>query len=66
VRGVIDAPANVAPAMQAYMVHYTHGRIALSESANDRRGRLITEGALLATLAPLVLAIGMIVARGLG
>src|SRR5690349_19806458 len=36
VRGVIDAPANVAPAMQAYVVHYMHGRIALSESANDR------------------------------
>jgi len=65
VRGVIDAEANVVPAMQAYMVHHMNERIALTETANNAKAKSIAEGAFLATMAPLALALGMLVARWL-
>lgn len=62
-RGVIDAPNNVVPDMQAYMVHYMIKRIATTERANNAKAKWITEGSWLASSAPLVLFAGIVVAR---
>jgi hypothetical protein len=62
VRDVIDAPDNVVPPMQAYMVFHMNQRITDAEKANNKKAKHIIEGAFLATLSPLVLAGGILLA----
>lgn len=61
-RGVIDAADNVAPDLQAYMVHYMNERIAITEGANDTKAKDIRSGTRSATCAPMFLLAGILVA----
>lgn len=60
--GVIDAAANVAPVVQAYVVYYMAERINATEEANALRENCILWGCWCAFATPVVLAVGIVVA----
>lgn len=60
--GVIDAPGNVVPAVQAYVVYYMADRINTTERANSVREMLLLDGCMRALAAAAVLIVGNLLA----
>lgn len=57
--GVIDAPSNITPDIQAYMLVYMGERIDKTMAANEKKADYMIQGAFLASSAPLALSLGI-------
>ena len=64
--GVINAPENVVPTVQAFLVYFMAERITATEAANTLRATLIAQGSRYALASPIMLFVGVFVALGLG